>query len=93
MLKGFFIIVISLLLRVLNIVLWAYCILSWIGMINPKLYNIYMWLDGYMKPIMAPFRKLCMPLTMRTGVDFSPLILVLVVSYVARILLTFIVAL
>ena len=79
--------IISMAYRVLNILLWAYCILSWVAMANPRLYDIYMKLDNIMRPVMAPFRKLCAPLTYRTGIDFSPLLLVFAFDFVIKMVM------
>ena len=88
LIKGLLITVITFAYRILNLLLWAYCILSWVAMANPRLYDIYMKLDNFMRPIMAPFRKICAPLTYRIGIDFSPLILVLAFDFVIRFVMT-----
>ncbi len=55
-------------------------------MANPNLYKIYQALSRYVEPVLKPFQKMLMPITMKIGVDFSPMILAIVVPYIFRML-------
>lgn len=86
MIRQLLLIIISFLMRIFGIVLWGYCILSWVAMVNPNLYKLYQTLSKYVEPVLRPFQKILMPITMRIGVDFSPMLLAIVVPYAFRIL-------
>lgn len=86
MLKTILLLCLGFLMKLFSIVLWGYCILSWIAMANPNLYKIYQALSRYVEPVLKPFQKMLMPITMKIGVDFSPMILAIVVPYIFRML-------
>ena len=82
------IIILRLAIKLVNAAVWAYVILSWIIPMNrsQQLVNIYMTLAKYIEPFLAPIRKLMAPLTYRMRIDFSPYVLVLLVSWIGNIL-------
>ena len=86
MLKSLILIFLGILMKIFSIVLWGYCILSWVAMANPNLYRLYQSLSKYVEPVLRPFQKILMPLTMRIGVDFSPMLLAIVVPYALRLI-------
>lgn len=86
MIKQLLLLLISFLMKIFGVALWGYCILSWVAMANPNLYRIYQALSKYIEPILKPFQKILMPITMRTGIDFSPMLLAIVVPYIFRML-------
>lgn len=75
---------VSLAFRIANLAVWAYVILSWIVQPYTKLYEVYRILARYIEPVLAPIRKLISPLTYKIGLDFSPYILVLLISWVGN---------
>ena len=72
--------------KIANYAVWAYVILSWFYRSNETLYKIYSILAKYIEPIIRPIRKIMMPITMKIGLDFSPYVLCLVLSFVQRLL-------
>ncbi len=62
---------------------WGYVILSWFARASETTWKIYSFLSEIVEPLLAPFRKLLRPITMRIGLDFSPYILALVISAVS----------
>ena len=86
LIKQLLLIIISFLTRIFGVALWGYCILSWVAMANPNLYKLYQTLSRYVEPVLKPFQKLLMPLTMNIGIDFSPMLLAIVVPYAFRLL-------
>lgn len=84
--KALIIIVLSLAVRLVNAAVWIYVILSWFVRTSPGLVNFYMTLAKFIEPVLAPIRKLMMPLTYRIGLDFSPYVLVLIISFISRFL-------
>lgn len=76
----------GLIMKVINWAIWGYVILSWFARPYSQLWNIYSKLSQLMEPALAPFRKLLQPLTYRTGLDFSPYLLALCVSFIYRLL-------
>lgn len=62
----------------------AVVILSWI---NPDPYNpIVRFLRRATDPVLRPFRRLMMPLTMQLRIDLSPILVFLLISFVQRVL-------
>jgi uncharacterized protein YggT (Ycf19 family) len=53
---------------------------------HPTLSKAYYKLREWLEPMLAPIRKLMMPITMRIGLDFSPYILALLLTLVYRVL-------
>jgi len=78
---------VSILARILNLALWGYVILSWFANASDALYKIYSFLGEIIEPILKPFRKLLYPITMKIGLDFSPYLLALAISFVTTYLL------
>ena len=74
----------ALTVKVVNAAVWIYVIMSWFVRTTPGLVNFYMTLAKYIEPLLAPVRKLMEPLTYRIGLDFSPYVLVLIISFVSR---------
>jgi len=59
----------SIFLRVIEYAILAYCVLSWF---RPS-FGFYYWLQGFIRPFIAPFRRLSVWLMRRTRMplDFS----------------------
>lgn len=59
----------SLFLRILDFAILLYCVLSWF---RPR-HSLYLWLEGFVYPFIAPFRRLNMWIASRTRIplDFS----------------------
>ena len=77
----------------LTLVIWivvAYAILSWlvsfdiVNLRNRFVYRASQFLEGVARPILAPFRRL---LPTMGGLDFSPIILFIIIGGVQRYLL------
>ncbi len=65
---------------VLNIYMWVIIIRALISWVNPDPYNpIVQILTKMTEPVLAPIRKLVPPY--KVGIDFSPLIAILVVIF------------
>ena len=56
-------------LHILEIAILVYVVLSWFRLRN----GLYMWLESFVRPFVAPFRRLSMWITSRTRMplDFS----------------------
>lgn len=67
-----------------NILIIVYCLLTWIPM-NPNglLADIGAVLDGIVGPYLSFFRRIMPPMG---GIDFSPVIAVLALTFIERIL-------
>jgi YggT family protein len=69
-----------LLLDAFNWGLLIYCILSFIRM--PQTVKIYDFLGNIYRPILDPISKLLYPLQRNIGLDFSPIVLLLLVDFI-----------
>lgn len=69
-----------LLLEVFNWGLLIYCILSFIR--APQTIKIYEFLGNIYRPILDPISKLLYPLQRNLGLDFSPIVLLLLLDFV-----------
>jgi YggT family protein len=76
----------EILIPILNIFYWGliiFCILSFIRM--PQTMPIYDFLDKVYRPILDPIGKLLAPLQKNTpGLDFSPMVLIILLSFIMR---------
>lgn len=59
----------SIFLRIVEFAILLYCVLSWFRPRN----QLYLWLEGFIRPFVAPFRRLSVWLMSRTRMplDFS----------------------
>lgn len=73
-------------MRIINYAIWAYVILSWFVRPYTQLWNFYRKLSQFIEPALEPIRRLLQPLTSRIGLDFSPYVLALLVSFIYRLL-------
>lgn len=72
------------LLSIYQLMVLAVVFLSWI---NPDPYNpIVRFLYRVTEPVMAPFRRLLMPLTQQIRIDLSPILVFLAIGFVQRML-------
>lgn len=73
-------------LRALELLLLIYCVFSWfIRDPNNKIYAI---LSAICDPILAPIRSVLERISFLNGagIDFSPVVLMLIISFIMRIL-------
>ena len=78
--------ILNLAVRVLNWALWIYVILSWFPPRSMTLFRVRDFLAQFIEPLLSPIRNLMAPLTYRIGLDFSPYVLILLISFVYRLL-------
>ncbi len=73
---------------VLQLYLWiivAAVIISWV---NADPYNaIVRFIRNLTEPVFAPFRRWLMKLSYKTGLDFSPFVVMLVIIFIDRIIM------
>lgn len=61
-------------------------IMSWFVMaMPPTLRRIYGFIQSLTEPFLRPFRRLLQRFSYSTGIDFSPVIAILVIQFVGRI--------
>lgn len=72
---------VSLFFRLFNYALWIYVILSWFARGNAGLYNIYCKLGEFVEPLLSPVRRAMEPVTYKIGLDFSPIVLAMLMSF------------
>lgn len=84
--------------NILSFAVYAFCeiivllicveaIMSWFVMyFSPGLRRIYGFIYNLIEPFMMPFRQLLRPFSMRIGIDFSPVVAVLIIQMAARLL-------
>ena len=73
----------TLFLRVIELAILAYCVLSWF---RPN-FAFFYWLQGFIRPFLAPFRRLSVWLMSRTRMplDFSCWFAIIGISIVERL--------
>ncbi|MCB0034071.1 MAG: YggT family protein [Anaerolineales bacterium] len=78
--------IISLFFTVLYILLFARVILSWVRP-DPysQFYEVYRFIFNITEPLLAPIRRILPP---TGGIDFSPIILFLLISFIQRMLVS-----
>ncbi len=78
--------IISLFFTVLYILLFARVILSWVRP-DPysQFYEVYRFIFNITEPLLAPIRRILPP---TGGIDFSPIILFLLISFLQRMLVS-----
>ena len=75
---------------VMELVILADCILSWLVMGgNSTVYKIYSIIDKIAFPILAPCRALLQRLNLRGPIDFSPVLALILLSVIRRIVMRF----
>ncbi len=73
--------------RILIILICISAVMSWFqSAFTPGIWKIYNSLQSVTEPFIAPFRNLIWRFSSGSGIDFSPLVAVLVIELVARIL-------
>jgi len=70
----------SLLLEIFNWGLLIYCIFSFIR--TPQTIKIYEFLGNIYRPLLEPISKLLYPLQRNIGLDFSPIILLILIDFI-----------
>ncbi|HZL00221.1 MAG TPA: YggT family protein [Caulobacteraceae bacterium] len=79
--------------NILELIIWlvvAYAVLSWlisfqiVNLRNRIVYSISRFLEAVVRPMLAPFRRF---LPAPGGLDFSPILLILIIEGVIRFLL------
>lgn len=78
--------IISLFFTVLYILLFVRVILSWVRP-DPysQFYEVYRFIFNITEPLLAPIRRILPP---TGGIDFSPIILFLLISFLQRMLVS-----
>jgi uncharacterized protein YggT (Ycf19 family) len=74
--------------QVIQYMVLAYVVLSWFSRPGGKTFFIYQKLGELLEPLFAPFRRLTRGFAMRSGLDFSPFLLIIALSVVYRIIYT-----
>jgi uncharacterized protein YggT (Ycf19 family) len=84
------------LLRLIRLALQAYegliiatVLLSWFtlgGTGHPSIYRAQEFLHRATDPFIGPIRQALSPITSRVGLDFSPILAILLLSFIARML-------
>lgn len=73
--------------EVIVLLICVEAIMSWFVMhFSPGLRRIYGFICNLTEPFLMPFRGIMRPFAMRTGIDFSPVVAILVLQMVARLL-------
>ena len=83
---GFIVWLISLLARLLTFAILVDALLSWVPY-NDTVYKIRSFLQGFTAPVTEPIRRLLSPITQRIMIDFTPVIAIFVVDFVANLVL------
>jgi len=65
--------------------IWIYVISSWLVNVHPTIWKINRFLSQIIEPLLKPVRKLLYPITMKIGLDFSPYVLAIAVSWVLNL--------
>ncbi|MDO5331050.1 MAG: YggT family protein [Bacillota bacterium] len=72
-------------MKIVDTALWVYVISSWLVNLHPTIWKINRFLGGFFEPLLAPIRKLLMPITMRIGLDFSVYVFAILLSWVMNL--------
>ncbi len=81
---------INLFARLLISLICIEAVMSWFqGSFTPAIWKFYGGLRSVTEPFVDPFRKLIWRFSGNSGIDFSPLVAVLVIELVQRILIGF----
>lgn len=74
-----------------NLVVTLICVgavMSWFTpSFGPQLWKIYSLIQSLTEPIIYPFRKLLWRFSSQMGIDFSPVIAILALQFIARVLI------
>lgn len=73
-------------IRILNLAILAFCILSWFARANQKVYYIYSKLGYYLWPIMGPARWLLSKIPINIPIDFSPWLTIILANLVYNLI-------
>lgn len=69
-------------------------LMSWFtSSFGPGLWRVYRVIQSLTEPFLSPFRKLLWRFTSQMGIDFSPIVAILAVQFIARILIRVLVGL
>ena len=71
---------------VIQYMVLIYVLLSWFVRPGNKAFMIHQKLGDILEPLFAPFRRITRGIAMRTGVDFTPFVLIIAVSLTYRII-------
>ncbi|NCB41064.1 MAG: YggT family protein [Clostridia bacterium] len=71
---------------VIQYMVLAYVLLSWFVRPGNKAFLIYQKLGDILEPLFAPFRRITSGIAMRTGLDFTPFLLIVAVSLLYRLI-------
>ncbi|MDD7408750.1 MAG: YggT family protein [Anaerovoracaceae bacterium] len=79
--------VINLFVNIIVTLICVEAIMSWFtGAFGPGLWKAYGIIHQVTDPFIRPFRALLMRFSMRSGIDFSPILAILALEFIARIL-------
>ena len=73
--------------RVLDLAIFAYCILSWLVRPGSRAFEIYRKLGYYLEPLFKPARMLLSRFNLNIPIDLAPWITMILASLICRILL------
>ena len=79
--------VIVLLCRVLVFIIIAGAIMSWFIRPGDRLYPLYLFVNRLNDPLLAPFRKMMGRFGAGMGIDFSPVVAILVIEIISNMLI------
>lgn len=71
---------------VIQYMVLAYVLLSWFVRPGNKAFWLHQKLGELLEPLFAPFRRLTSGIAMRTGLDFTPFVLIVAVSLIYRLI-------
>ncbi len=72
--------------QVIQYMVLVYVILSWFSKPGGRTYFLYQKLGELLNPLFMPFRRLTQGVTMRTGLDFTPFLLIIALSMLYRLI-------
>lgn len=72
-----------------TIAIFITVLFSWFtigGQGHPSVHRFYELLSKITEPLLGPIREVLSPVSMRIGLDFSPIIALLILQFIARLL-------
>ncbi|MBW3622010.1 MAG: YggT family protein [Armatimonadetes bacterium] len=82
--------ILYLLLQIYSYIIILDVILSWVIMANPNMgpmHTIKRFVDGLVEPALYPIRRALQPYTRDIPIDFSPIVLLLLISVLQRLVI------
>ena len=76
-------------IHVYTIAIFITVLFSWFtigGEGHPSVHRFYELLSKATEPLLGPIREVLSPVSMRIGLDFSPIIALLILQFIARLL-------